>query len=560
MRDALETGRPILLVAGSSAGLSKDLRTLAPSILALPPLDELFLHEMLRILYPNDPPLADSAITSLAVSGRSSHPRLDGADTGVTHADVARLDPEDLILAFRAPTAADAVARLTRTLAPSPDTPARPGLAEFPLPTKVRSAIDQLLADLDDWRCGALAWSAVSRGLLFVGPPGSGKTEIPRLIAQDAKIAVHATSLARLQSTGGRSSDLLREMRILFQKAAAEAPCIIFIDELDAFGDRGRPQDHNSSWTDNIVAGLLECLDGFETLEGVVVIAATNHLDKIDAALKRPGRFDQHLTLGAPAPEMLPRAFRWHLDEDLANEDLTPVVSAAIGMSGAEIARSVRSARAAARAAGRSLCLDDLAGAIAETNPPLAPALRYRVALHEAGHAVVAHATGRGKPRRLALHATGGWADLGVKATRTNRADIEADLTALLAGRAAEQLVLGSPSGGAGGPADSDLARATTLAAGIEISLGLGKETLWRAAPQDALAQLNRDPALRHRVQAHLDRAEAKALRILRGRQDRLEHIADALTERSFLSGTELDALLQGAGPEPEAEPEPQPA
>ncbi len=552
MRDALEIGRPILLVAGCSAGLSKDLRTLAPSILALPPLDELFLHEMLRILYPNDPPLGDSTITSLAVSGRSNHPHLDGVDTGVTDADVARLRPEDLILAFRAPTATDAVARLTRTLAPSPDTPARPGLAEFPLPTKVRSAIDQLLADLDDWRAGHLPWHQVSRGLLLDGPPGSGKTEIPRLIARDAKIAVHATSLSRLQSTGARSSDFMREMHRLFQKATEEAPSIVFIDELDAFGDRGRPQDHNSSYTDNIVTGLLECLDGFEAIEGVVIIAATNHLDKIDAALKRPGRFDQHLTLGAPVPEQIPQAFRWHLGDDLADEDLIPVLAAAIGMSGAEIARSVRSARATARAAGRVLSLDDLVAAIAETHPPLTPALRYRIAVHEAGHAVVTHATGRGRPRLLALHAKGGWADSGPKIPLIDRADIETELAVLLAGRAAETLILGAPGSGSGGPAASDLARATILAAGIEISFGLGKKTLWRAAPQDALAQLNRDPALRHRVQAHLNRAEAKALRILRGRQDHLERVASALADRSLLTGTELDALLQGAGPEPD--------
>jgi SpoVK/Ycf46/Vps4 family AAA+-type ATPase len=89
-------------------------------------------------------------------------------------------------------------------------------------------------------------------------------------------------------------------MRQFFDAAAEVSPCIVFIDELDSVGDRGRPHDHNSSWTDSIVGGLLECLDGFETTPGIVVMGATNHPAKIDAALRRPGRFDQTLSRCGP--------------------------------------------------------------------------------------------------------------------------------------------------------------------------------------------------------------------------------------------------------------------
>jgi hypothetical protein len=551
MRDAIESGRPILIVAGSGIGLPKDLQALAPTILTLPAFDVPLLREMLQILYPGDKSLDDSALAALAVPAPSNSARRDVADR-----DLPRLDLEALILAFRAPNAEAAVARLTRKLAPGTDTATtQPGLAEFPLPPDARAAIDQLLADLRDWRSGTLTWDAVSRGLLLVGPPGCGKTEIPRLIARDAKIVVHATSLSRLQSGGARSSELMREMHSLFQKAAAEAPCIVFIDELDAFGDRGRPRDHNSSYTDNIVTGLLECLDGFAVLEGVVVIAATNHVDKIDAALQRPGRFDRQLTLGVPSPEQLPAAFRWHLRETLADVDLTPVVAAAVGMSGAAIARTVRSARATARAAGRTLCLDDLGDAIAETHPPLAPDLRYRVAVHEAGHAIVSRVTGHGSPRLLAIHTAGGWADVGNHVNLTTRADIETALAMMLAGRAAERLVLGTTGSGSGGPAASDLARATILAAGIEVSFGLGKETLWRAAPEDALALLNRDPDLRQRAQAHLDRAETRALHILRRSQSELRLLAASLAKHSILTGAALNALMQAIPLETDEDP-----
>lgn len=549
MRDALEIGRPIVVVTASTAGLSQDLRTLSAACVQLPALDDALLCEILRTLYPGDRDADTDA--GAGIDDAAPDPAL-AALPALPAADLARLTLEDLILALRAPSAAAAVKRLANTLAPAPASAPRPGLADFPMSAQVRSAVDQLLADLRDWRAGTLPWSAVSRGLLLIGPPGCGKTEIPRLIAAEAGITVHATSLARLQASGARSSDTVREMRDLFTKAAAGAPAIVFIDELDAFGDRARPHDHNSSWTDAIVAGLLECLDGFESLEGIVTIAATNHVDKIDAALRRPGRFDRLLSITAPAPDQLDAAFRWHLAADLAAADLTPIAAAAVGMSGAGIASVVRTARATARAAGRAVSLADLASAIAVTHPPLPAQLRHRIAIHESGHAIVARATGRGRPRMLGIHAAGGWADTGTEAALTDRADIAAALAVLLAGRAAETLVLGAPGSGAGGSSQSDLARATTMAAALEVSWGLGDSVVWRAEPEAAITQLENDPVLRRRVQIHLDRAEATALGILRAYQRQLRILADTLTSRAILAGADLDELLDTVTVRPE--------
>lgn len=538
MRDALEIGRPIVVVTASTAGLSQDLRVLSPTLVQLPPLDVALLREILRSLYP---PIRDAdADPGAGVDDAAPDPAL----AALAAVDLARLTLEDLILALRAPSAAAAVKRLASTLAPAPASARRAGLADFPMSAEVRSAVDQLLADLRDWRTGTLPWSAVSRGLLLIGPPGCGKTEIPRLIAQDAGIEVHATSLARLQASGARSSDTVREMRNLFGKAAAGAPAIVFIDELDAFGDRARPHDHNSSWTDAIVAGLLECLDGFESLEGIVTIAATNYIDKIDAALRRPGRFDRLLCVTAPAPDQLGKAFRWHLEADLAGADITPIVAAAVGMSGAGIAWAVRTARATARAAGRAVSLADLASAIAVSHPPLPAQLRHRIAIHESGHAIVARATGRGRPRMLGIHAAGGWADTGAETALTDRADIAAAIAVLLAGRAAETLVLGAPGSGGGGSSQSDLARATAMATALEVSWGLGDSAVWRAEPEAAIAQLENDPVLRRRVQIHLERAEAAALGILRANQRQLTLLADALASRAILTGADLNDLL----------------
>jgi len=129
MRDAIEAGRPILIVAGSGIGLSKDLQALAPTVLALPALDVPLLRAMLQILYPGDKSLDDSALAALAVPAPSNSARRDVANPGILGIDL-----EDLVLAFRAPNAEAVVARLARTLAPRTDTAAtQPGLAEFPL-------------------------------------------------------------------------------------------------------------------------------------------------------------------------------------------------------------------------------------------------------------------------------------------------------------------------------------------------------------------------------------------------------------------------------------------
>jgi len=294
-----------------------------------------------------------------------------------------------------------------------------------------------------------------------------------------------------------------------------------------------------------VIAGLLQCLDGFDGREGVVVIAATNHVAHIDAALRRPGRFDKTVRIAQPTPELMPQAFRWHLAKALAGADLTEVAAAANGMTGAEVAATVRDAKASARRDRVPLAPGHLMTAVRDRRPPLDPSLRRLVALHESGHAIVAHATSCAHPHQLTLNAGGGWAAMRRPAIKMQRADFEREIACLLAGRAAETLVLGQPSGGAGGSADSDLARATETAAAMEYSWGLGEHaTLWRATPDTAVDRLFLDPQTTARVQAHLDAADATATQILKQNRALLEEMADALDARSILSGPELEGLL----------------
>lgn len=529
LRSALEGRRPTILIAAAGGLIPKAVQALDPVVIPVVPLDRDSVAAVLAEAYP------DAVVTEESLAALP----LDEA--------LISLGPDDLLVALRWPEPRQAVAALVARLAPQHED--GPGLAAFPLPQSVREPLEQLISDMRAWKAGEIPWRDVSRGLLLAGPPGTGKTQIARLVAREAGIGVIAGSVSTWQARGERSSDLIRAMKNDFAKASAEGPCIVFVDELDGFGDRTR-RDHNATWVDYVVGALLECLDGFSGQEGVVAMAATNHLERIDPALKRPGRFDRVLHIGNPTPDLLPAAIRFQAHPDLAEVDLTGLAAQAVGMSGADIAGLVRAARAKARWARRALHVDDLTAALAEIRAPMPDALRWQVAVHEAGHAVVAAATGIARPRLLALQGNGGVTHATRLMIGQRRSEMEAQLALDLGGRAGEIAVFSEPSGGAGGDAESDLGRATLLAVALEASLGLGDSLVWEGSPQAILERLALDADLRARVEIHLRRAEAHALRIVGANQPLLEEMAGALSRSGILTGPELDALLARVTPE----------
>ncbi|MGO4917873.1 AAA family ATPase [Pseudogemmobacter sp. W21_MBD1_M6] len=541
VRTALETRRAIVAVALAAGTLPSALRALKPQVMHLAPLDRAMLAGILTDAYPD------------------TGDRIDGDTAALTRlpddALCKGLGPDDLVLALRSPTRDGAIAALVA--ATTPAATEGPGLADFPLPREVREPVEQMVADLRAWQAGEIPWKDVSRGLLLAGPPGCGKTEVPRLIARSAGIAVVSGSIADWSAEGGRGSEVVKAMREAFGKAAASAPSILFIDELDAVGDRDRVGDTNRTWTEYVVTALLAAMDGFEGLEGVVLMGATNHVDRIDRAIRRPGRFDKVLSLGYPTHDLLPAAIRWQAWPDLADQDLTSLGSKATGMSGADIAAWVRSARALARREKRPLGVEHLETTLHELRPPVSSELQWQIAVHEAGHAVVGAATGIARPQMLAIQGGGGVTQQFLLRRGQRRAELIDALANDLGGRAAEIAIFGEPSGGAGGDSTSDLARASQTAAGMELSWGLGQDLVWLGDPETVLARLRIEPYLRARVEARLQEAQARALRIVEANRPVLEDMATALVRTGVLTGPALEALVAQVVPVPMAGLEP---
>lgn len=381
--------------------------------------------------------------------------------------------------------------------------------------------------------------------MLIAGRPGCGKTELARAMAREPGIHLESASYAQWQSRG-HLGDLFKAMRASFSTAADQAPSILFIDEIDAFGSRtsGRTSQHQS-YDSKVIAALLEQLDGFDGREGVVIVAACNYPDHIDPAILRPGRFDERFELGRPDAEALAIILRQHLGDDLPDAKLAVLGQMALGLSGADCAAAVRAARGVVRHAKRPLTPDDLRTALVPNHLALPPDMRRRAAVHEAGHAVVMTALGVGDVKALRLSPNGGetrlrWFDLDV-----TRDMLQQRCAAHLAGRAAEILLMGEASGGAGGTDDSDLHQATSLMLQCHLSLGLGDMGhLSLGAPPPATTLLALPGVAQQNMRRDLDQALTLALEVLERHRALLEGLARDLEARGFLVEADLAARM----------------
>ncbi len=403
--------------------------------------------------------------------------------------------------------------------------------------------------------------AAAPRGVLLVGPPGTGKTLLAKALAGESKanfIAVDGSYFSAMYYGAG-----VAKVKALFKLARKNAPCVLFIDEVDGIGKRTRggegPGSGAESELNRIINRVLVEMDGFDPLDNVVVVAATNHEDNIDEAMRRPGRFDMLVRLALPTLPERRQLFDLYIAK-VAHDgsgDSTALARMSAGMSPAEIANTVNKAASTAAEAGaervtgehflRAIETHQLGGEVSSIKGLLSDGTRERLAYHEAGHALIGHWLGVGSVERVTIEPRG--QALGV--THISRdtedplykqAELTSRLAMMLGGREAELLVLGSVSSGA----SDDLKRASELAVKMVGSLGFSQAfgLLSVAGVPKELLGPDIQAAVLKEARALLEQAQAKCQQLLRSQRDQLDALARNLLDREVLSGDALAALL----------------
>jgi SpoVK/Ycf46/Vps4 family AAA+-type ATPase len=439
---------------------------------------------------------------------------------------------------------------------------------------------DDLRLDLAAWKAGEIVWSDLSAKILLAGPPGTGKTMFARTLGNSMGVPVILSSPAHWLEPS-YLGDVLTRMKAVFAEARRLAPSVLFIDEVDGLGSRANGGDRDySSYHRNVVDQALILLDGLAATQGVIVVAATNRPEDLDPALVRSGRLETRIDIHLPDEAALVEIIRHHVGKSLfdsdptahglaggsgassqavgrqwppqpafgggnANDsgvaahvasDTTPIgrdnllsrlARSAIGLSGADIERLVRTARRRARREKRALQAEDLVPVFSERHKRLSPEMRWRMAVHEAGHVIVHRELGYGEPLSVHLDDTGGRMVPNLANRVLTENELMNQIILLLAGRAAEEVVFGDVSAGAAMSEASDIALATDLALRIEAQFGFVSLLYF---DEVALRQrLLMDDELRRRVRRRLQTGYGEAVATIRGAQRDFEALARSL-------------------------------
>ncbi|NBU58710.1 MAG: AAA family ATPase [Betaproteobacteria bacterium] len=363
---------------------------------------------------------------------------------------------------------------------PPPEIPTGPLFSQLAGMPEARQWGEDLAKDIALYRAGKMAWTDIDAGIVVHGPPGTGKTTFARALAATARLPLIATTYAEWSEAGNYVGDVVAAMKRTFALAHEHAPCVVAIDELDSLPSRAILKSEKGIGTHMLVNALLAELDGLNGRTGIVIVATCNHPDKLDPALVRPGRLGRSIRIGLPGLDAIPHILAYHIAKGRSRVTNLPGIAILChGMSGAEIEQLVREARQAMRRAGQTELTDQFLLRILEARAAqLSAAEQWVIAVHEAGHAIAAHYLMASQDITLSILPGGG--RLGHCATLSargpvTRKTIEPELATLLAGRAAEEVLIGEVSSGAGGSAESDLARASELALTAVTLLGLSQ-------------------------------------------------------------------------------------
>ena len=413
----------------------------------------------------------------------------------------------------------------------------------------------------------------IPRGVLLYGPPGTGKTLLARAVAGEAGapfFTISGSDFVEMFVGVGAS-----RVRDLFEQAKDAAPCIVFIDEIDAVGrHRGAGVGGGHDEREQTLNQLLVELDGFDVETGVILVAATNRPDILDPALLRPGRFDRQIAVDRPDLEGRRAILAVHADGKplAADADLDVVARRTPGFTGADLANLLNEAALLAARAGR---VEVGRAELAEATERLlaGPERRTRViaerekrviAYHEGGHAIVGHVLPNTHPiHKVSIIARGRALGLTLALPTEDRhlqtrAELRDEMAMLMGGRTAEELIFGDPTTGA----MNDIERATEIARAMVTQLGMsevvgpqqlgqrqGEVFLGREMGQDRDYSDQMAAVIDSEVRRLLDEARAEAREILVQHRAALDRLADALVEQETLEEAELASLLGDLDP-----------
>lgn len=429
--------------------------------------------------------------------------------------------------------------------------------------------LQEIIEFLKDPRKFQRLGGRIPKGVLLVGAPGTGKTLLARAVAGEANVpffSISGSDFVEMFVGVGAS-----RVRDLFEQAKKHAPCLIFIDEIDAVGrQRGAGLGGGHDEREQTLNQLLVEMDGFDSNEGIIVIAATNRPDILDMALLRPGRFDRRIVVPMPDVRGREEILSVHVRKvPLAEDvDLKVIARSTPGFSGADLANLINEAALlAARRGQNSVTMKDLEEAkdkvlmgVERRSMIISDEDKRNTAFHEAGHALVAALIPEADPihkvtiipRGLALGLT---QQLPLSDRYTYTKDyLEAQLAVLMAGRVTEEMILGKITTGAA----NDLEKATEIARKMVCQWGMSELGPLSFGERDDLIFLGRELATHKNFSEHtaelidaevkkiVSRCYERARALIEKNREKLLKIAEALLEKEILSSDEINELING--------------